>query len=60
MQILLSIFAFSKKPLSDNQIQIIFEKLGYTYFYELLENANKKGWLKFNDFYYKIPNEYLK
>ncbi len=60
MQMLLSIIAFSYKPLNENQLGLVCEKLNYLDFQDFLNKAYKKNWIKFDDRFYKINNEYLK
>lgn len=60
MQILLSILAFSYQPLSYDILKEISIEFNYNYLDESLESSKEKGWLIFNDGYFKIANDYLR
>ncbi|MEJ5272830.1 MAG: adenylate/guanylate cyclase domain-containing protein [Spirochaetota bacterium] len=60
MQVLLSILAFSYQPLSYEVLKEISYKINYEFLEESIEISKNKGWLKFNEGFYKISNEYLR
>jgi hypothetical protein len=60
MQILLSILAFSYQPLSYDILKEISTQVNYNYLEESIELSKEKGWLIFNDGYFKIANDYLR